>query len=313
MKSAARKRLAHSDSSLPVANLLMLVLLISTGCVSTAGHWKLDLGWDSAVAQGEESGVLPSSFDAQVNRAKKQHALATDANSLADAIDGLQSLLDQQPDNTVLQVELAEALVLFGAGYETRRGEKRSRFQTAQKHAESALLSNPAFRAALVAGQRPGQAASKLEISDLPAMVIWATATAYLFDEGMTRLGRLRHFRGLEDLRLMMERAMALAPEHEYGLVPFSLAIFHIAAPPIVGGDRERAAELIEQAIATPGISLLPRWGRARYLHPLTGNREALIEDLEWVLSQDPAAVDSPYRWNVFVQRDSQRMLERLK
>jgi len=290
----------------------MLALLLNTGCVNTAGHWKLEPDGENVGVHNERAAV-PNSFEEEVIRAKEQHELATDARSLDQAIDALQTLLDQQPNNTALQVELAEALVLFGAAYEKRRGKKRNRFKTAQKHAESALLSNPAFRAALEAGKRPGQAASKLEIADLPAMVIWATATAYLFDEGMTGLDRLRRFRGLEDLRLMMERAMALAPEHEYGLVPFSLAIFYIAAPPIAGGDRQLAAKLIEQAIATPGVSLLPRWGRARYLHSLTGNREALRQDLEWVLAQDPAAVDSPYRWNVFVQRDSQRMLEGLQ
>ncbi|TVQ39284.1 MAG: hypothetical protein EA370_04880 [Wenzhouxiangella sp.] len=282
---------------------LLLAAGLISGCASTAGQWTIppvetaepDQPWAEALA-----------------RIHADHVRANDAESLARIIARLEALLDSHPGAAAVRVELAEALVLYGAAYATGRSVKRHLFSDAQAHAESALLTNPGFRSAIEAGQRPGLAASKLESADLPAMVIWATATAYLFDEGMTGLGRLRNFRGLEDLRLFMEQAMTLAPEHEYGLVPFSLAVFHIAAPPIAGGDLDRAAALIEQAIATPGVSLLPKWGRARYLHALTGDREARRADLEWVLAQDPSTADSPYRWNVFVQRDARRMLESL-
>ncbi len=291
--------------------LLVVVLLLGSGCATTAGQWLPEAS-DTPHAAQDMAALRSEDFETAFAQARSQHAWANDADSLTEAIRMLEALLQRYPDNRDVQVELAEALVLYGAAYASGRAAKRARFVAAQQHAERALMANTSFRTALAAGQRPGLAATELDKDDVPAMVIWATATAYLFDEGMTAVGRLRSFRGLEDLRLFMEQALRLAPEHEYGLVPFSLAIFHIAAPPIAGGNRQFAAELIEQAISTPGVSLLPRWGRARYLYPLTRDREQLVADLEWVLAQDPQAVNSPYRWNVFVQRDAQRMLERL-
>ena len=291
--------------------LAVVVLSLTTGCASTAGQWQLEQG-EGGRLESEAVATRDRVTAEELGEAKRQHALASDATSLAQAIALFEALLERQPGQADVQVELAEALVLYGAAYETRRADKRRRFIAAQAHAENVLLANAGFRAAMAAGQRPGQAASQLGENDVPAMVIWATATAYLFDEGMSSLGRLRNFRGLDDLRMFMERAMALNPYHEYGLVPFSLAVFHIAAPAIAGGNLERAAELIEQAIDTPGVSLLPRWGRARYLHTQTGDLDALRADLDWILTQDPEAVDSPFRWNVYVQRDARRMLDAL-
>jgi len=228
---------------------LLLAAGLISGCASTAGQWTIP---------PDETAEPDQPWAEALARIHADHVRANDAETLARIIARLEALLDSHPGAAAVRVELAEALVLYGAAYATGRSVKRGLFSEAQAHAEGALLTNPGFRSAIEGGQRPGLAASKLEYDDLPAMVIWATATAYLFDEGMTGLGRLRNFRGLEDLRLFMEQAMTLAPEHEYGLVPFSLAVFHIAAPPVAGGDLDRAAALMEQAIATPGVSLLP-------------------------------------------------------
>lgn len=279
-----------------LAGLLCTILL--SGCASTAGQWQ--------------AGPAPASADADEAELASIQALlarAGEAKLLAAAIERLEQLRQSAPANREVLIELAEAEVLYGAAHARSRRAKRAHFLTAQQHAETVLLQRPGFRRALAAGERPGLAAAQLEREDVAAMVVWATATSYLFDEGMSTLGRVRNFRGLEDLRLMMERALELDPYYEYGLVPFSLAIFYIATPAIAGGNLQRAEELIEQAVATPGVSLLPHWGRARYLHPLMGNEQARLDELRWILAQDPAAVDSPYRWNVYVQRDARRLL----
>ncbi|MCC5866699.1 MAG: hypothetical protein JJU31_16375 [Wenzhouxiangella sp.] len=272
--------------------------LALSGCASTAGQWQAEPTTASADADETELAAIQELL-----------ARAGEAPLLAAAIKRLENLRQSAPANRQVLIDLAEAEVLYGAAHARSRREKRAHFITAQQHAESVLLQRPGFRLALAAGKRPGLAAAQLEREDVSAMVVWATATSYLFDEGMSAFGRVRNFRGLEDLRLMMERALELDPYYEYGLVPFSLAIFYIATPVIAGGNLQRAAELIEQAVATPGVSLLPHWGRARYLHPLMGDEQARLDELRWIVAQDPAAVDSPYRWNVYVQRDARRLL----
>ena len=56
----------------------------------------------------------------------------------------------------------------------------------------------------------------------------------------------------------------------------------------------------------------LGRWGRAKYFHVKVGNRDGFVEDLEWVVAQDPRQATSPYRWNVYFQSDARLMLERV-
>jgi hypothetical protein len=274
-----------------------------TGCAATAGHWSDPGDWS-------HDAYLPD--EQELTDARHAYINADNAAALRSAIATMEDLLANSPGLESLRVDLAEAYTLLGAAYENSRRHKRDHFQTAQHHAERVLLSRPGFRQALEGGQRPGLAARQLTGEDVPAMVIWATATAYLFDEGLSSMGRVRHYRGLEDLRLFMERAYELEPEYEYGLVPFSLAIFYIATPQFAGGDLDRAARLMANAIETPGNSLMPRWGRARYLHTLTGDRQAKRSDLEWVLAQDARAADSPYPWNIYVQQDARRMLAEL-
>ena len=283
---------------------IALVMILLAGCASIAGQWS-----DPVALPGHEHAL-----DQQALKdARSAYANADNAHSLRSAIETMEDLLDEAPRHGRLLVDLAEAYTLLGAAYATSRKDKRQHFLTAQGHAERALLDQPEFRKALEREVRPGLAARHLDADDVPAMVIWATATSYLFDEGMTAIGRVRHYRGLEDLRLFMERALELDPGYEFGLVPFSLAIFYIATPTFAGGNLDRAEQLIEQAIATPGTSLMPHWGRARYLHSLTGDDQAKRIDLEWVLAQDARAVDSPYHWNVYVQRDARRMLSELR
>ena len=289
--------------SIPTLLLILALSLATLGCATSAGQWA-----ESVSTADHEDETL----DPAIIEARSKFKDGDDQSSLRAAIDSMERLLDRAPSNRKLRVDLAEAHTLLGAAYATSRGQKRSAFLAAQHHAEQALLTRPEFRNAIRAGQRSGLAAEHLEKEDVPAMVIWATATAYLFDEGMTPIGRALNYRGLEDLRLIMERALDLNPEYEYGLVPFSLAIFHIATPGFAGGDLDQAKLLMEQAIDTPGHSLMPRWGRARYLHPLTSDQESRRADLEWILAQDAHMADSPYHWNVYVQRDARRMLAEL-
>jgi hypothetical protein len=57
---------------------------------------------------------------------------------------------------------------------------------------------------------------------------------------------------------------------------------------------------------------IINRWGRARYYHIKTGNREAFEEDMRWVLEQDPHTGGSIYPWNVYFQNDAREKLDNI-
>jgi len=266
-----------------------------------------------------------AAFDFQTPRAPDQGPAEPDARSwqaaqdrysqagsdelLKAVIEEFERLRQQTPHYPPLLTLLAEAHTLYGAAYADTRRQKHHHFGLAMTLSEQAMLANPGFAAQLGAGLRPTEALDQLGPDDVPAMVIRVTALSYQFREGMSLFQRLRNFRRMADVRALMERALELDPDYEAGVVPFSLAIYHIAAPAFAGGDLARAEELIERAIQTPGLSLLPRWGRAKYLYPATGNQAGRQADLAWILAQDPRAVDSPYRWNVYIQEDARMML----
>jgi hypothetical protein len=287
----------------PTVCAALLTALLLSGCSSPASPFLLP-DENGGVRQVDSEGwqAARSTFDS-----------AGDATSLKRAIEMLETLLSESAFEAPVLTALAEAHTLYGAAYADDRKVKSEHFQRARLLALSALATNPEFQTLISAGDTPGQASNALSPDDVPAMVIWVTATSYLFREGFSLWQRLRHFRQMGDVRTMMERALVLDPDYEAGVVPFSLAIYFIAAPGIAGGDLDTAQGLLDQAENTPGVSLLPSWGRAKYYYPARGRPEAARELLEWILAQNPAGLDSPYRWNVYIQDDARRMLGNLQ
>lgn len=299
MASVGRTRdnAAHMKS-LVVAGAALLL----SGCMS----WTP--GWTDAPA----ASANPLQTDA-LRRTDALLEAADTAERLRDTIAAYEFILQNEPSNTHLLTQLAEANILYGAAYARSASEKAAAYRNGIRFAERAMTANPEFRARVASGATIGEAADTLTTADIRPMLFWATGVSYYFKECLSGFARLTHYRWMLQTREVMERMMELDPAHEAGAVPFSLAIYHIGSPPGAGRDLERAASLIDQAIAVSPGSLLPRWGRAKYLHVRTGDREAFRRDLEWVLAQDPRAPGSSYRWNVYFQRDARAMLEAIE
>jgi hypothetical protein len=92
--------------------------------------------------------------------------------------------------------------------------------------------------------------------------------------------------------------------------VYFTWGVYYLALPASVGGDMARSAAYLEKASAAAPTSLLIPWGRAKYHADKSGDVASFRTDLEWVLAQDPSTAASPYRWNVYFQRDARAMLD---
>ncbi|NJL27680.1 MAG: hypothetical protein HC897_07155, partial [Thermoanaerobaculia bacterium] len=205
---------------------------------------------------------------------------------------------------------LAEAHVLYGAAYAPGKREQGSYYRKGIQYAERGMALDEDFRNSVEGGASLAAGARRLGREELRPMLFWVTGVSYYFKECLSGFGRLWHFRWMLRTEEVMARMLEIDAEAERGAVLFSQAIYWIAAPPGAGRDLKRAAEFLDRAIALAPTSLLPRWGRAKYYHVKTGDREGFRRDLEWVLAQDPKTAASPYRWNVYFQSDARRMLE---
>ncbi|HKJ64373.1 MAG TPA: hypothetical protein VJ969_03165 [Desulfopila sp.] len=58
---------------------------------------------------------------------------------------------------------------------------------------------------------------------------------------------------------------------------------------------------------------LLPRWGRGKYFHLVTGEREASLRDLEWVGEQPLSDYNDAYPWRVHFIEDAQLQLDLIR
>lgn len=279
----------------------LAVLLTATGCAAWTPGWEAR----PAISAHHEE---PPTFE----QAAQQLEQADDAASLARARKALQARLAVDADDSDTMLALADAEILRGAAYSDTRRVKREAFGNGIQHAERAMMRNPEFRERIAAGRTIGEAVHSLREDELMAMILWVTGVFYYFDEGMLLPERIIHFNRLREAREVLAHAMALNPAYQHGLPAFSLGIYYIAIPGFAGRDFDRAEALLAQAAAAGGTSLLPRWGRARYLHTARGDLEAFRADLEWVLAQDPQRADSRPHWNVFIQRDTRDLLDRI-
>ena len=101
-------------------------------------------------------------------------------------------------------------------------------------------------------------------------------------------------------------------PEWGDGAVGFAWGIYYVALPESVGGDLERSRTILDGLVAARPDALLPRWGRGKYFHTRTRDKEACRRDLEWVVSQDPRRAPGKLAWNVYFHADASLLLERL-
>ncbi|MDX1584286.1 MAG: TRAP transporter TatT component family protein [Thermoanaerobaculia bacterium] len=278
-----------------------LMALVFPGCMSWTRGWE-------PMPSDEASGP-----DITVEEADRRFAAADDVSDLERVIEAYTANLTEASSPLHLHTRLAEAHVLYGAAYANSRAEKRRHYELGLRHAERAMATNREFRERVESDASVAEASRSLGEAEMEAMLIWVTGVSYYFKEGLSIVGKVMSFRTISETREVLDRLMELDPEFENGAVPFSLAIHYIARPPWAGRDIPRARELFDQAVSISPDSLLIRWGRAKYLHARTGDERAFREDLEWVVERDPREAATPYRWNVYFQRQAEQMLNELE
>lgn len=278
------------------------VLLLSTVALSGCLTWRP--GWEG-VSVRPTSGVAEQAW-------REAELLLADADSEAKvraAITAQQRVLEADPGHQPALARLGELHVLLGAAYLQSRQAKKAAYLAAIGACERAMALDPTFRAAVESGASVEEAGRHLGRDHAGAMFWWITAVSYLFKECQSPPQRVVNFRWMKRTQGLLERLGELDWGYLEGGVPFTWGVYYLALPRAVGGDLERSAASFAEAVEMAPSSLLHRWGRAKYLHTKTGHRAAFEADLQWVVAQDPRQATSPYRWNVYFQRDARTLL----
>ncbi|HPC82306.1 MAG TPA: TRAP transporter TatT component family protein [Thermoanaerobaculaceae bacterium] len=291
MSGTAPARFAH-------AALALVCACASAGCLAWRPGWE---GFDPGSGASAPAQLLED--------AERLHAAADDEARVRAAIAAQQRALTMDPGHRQALERLGELHVLLGAAYLQSRQAKKAAYLAAIGACERAMALDPTFRAAVESGASVEEAGRHLGRDHAGAMFWWITAVSYLFKECQSPPQRVVNFRWMKRTQGLLERLGELDWGYLEGGVPFTWGVYYLALPRAVGGDLERSAASFAEAVEMAPSSLLHRWGRAKYLHTKTGHRAAFEADLQWVVAQDPRQATSPYRWNVYFQRDARTLL----
>lgn len=282
--------------------LVALVALCSTalfGCLSWQPRWGAP----------PPTTPLPGDAAPALAAAEEATAVAHDGEGVQRAMAAYERVLAVDPHHYGALVSLGDLAILRGTAYATSCDEKRALYDRAMMLAERAMYTHPELRRLAHAGARPWEAAHVLEREQMRSMMVWMTALLYRFKECMSSPARVANIRWIQRLDPLLDRMEQLDEGWSGGAVPFTRAFYQFVLPPSMGGDREAAARSFARAIELGPDRLLHRWGRARFFHVLTGNRAGFVEDLEWVVAQDPQESSDRPPWNLYIHRDAQRLL----
>ncbi len=287
------------------ARALALLLIGSTlaGCL----RWRPE--GRPAGAADAATRTIESASDADLTQAREASERAVDAGGLRGAMGEYEKLLAVEPQSYAALVALADHSILMATAYTETRGAKRALYRRAMRLAERAMYTNPDFRRLADGGARLWEAASVLTEREMGALMVWMTALLYTFKECMSGPARVINVRWITHLDPMLDRMEQIDERWAEGAVPFTRAFYYFVLPESLGGDRKLAAHSFARAVEMGPNRLVLRWGRARFFHVLTKDREGFVSDLEWVSTRDPQAFSDAPPWKAYIQRDAKRLL----
>lgn len=276
--------------------VILTLLLVLSGCAASPDRFQPDppVAVDAVSrADWEQMDLQADSRDALLQRVRYYQSVSGDDGIRSEAYTRETSLL-----------------LLLGAAYSESRSEQRRWYRMATQASEQALLLVDSFREARQAGQSVPEAAVHLDSTSFEPLFLWTTATFYHFRDVASVTERILFNRRLKEAANAIEVMLDKDPDWSGGALQFSLGIYYLSVPEIIGGDRDKARELMEVAVRMSDKRLLPAWGRAKYLAVSMGDRKRFQEDLEWVLRQDVSSMEGPAIWNRYFMEDARQLLD---
>lgn len=286
----------------------VLMVLISLVLLSGCGKKHWEPSW-------QEAGPLTATAPADLLYAKawEKFQQAADQAGVMATLEAMQQVLAANPSHREALAYLGNLHILIGTAYTVDREEKITHFRRAIKYCELSMYVNPQFRAAVERGKKPWEAAHTLQAEDAPAMLFWVVALQYEFKEGMTLPAKITNVGWMKYGIAFLDGISQVAPDFGNGAVEFAYSICYSALPFFLGGDTDLGKVYLEKSIDKGKGYLLPRWGRGKYFHQVTGDRISARQDLEWVASQKPEACKDPYPWRIHFITDAGVELDALK
>ncbi len=288
-----KKRLSHNA----VFSFLTIGVLLNA-CVSFENGWN--------VAIPNENSENPEQILEKVAQLESE---ADNAESVELLLNTLKELEKVDPANYLALWKIGNYNILMGAAYSDKKRDRKKHYREAIQYCEKAMFTNADFKSTVLDGVDICSACSKLTLHEIDAMGYWYTARFYYFKDCLSPLGRLFNTHIVIDNNTMIERIDQLDSTWAGGGNYFSRALYYIAVPERFGGSKERADQEFGKAIKTGPDYLVNRWGRAKYLYSITGNKAGFVSDMEWVLQQDPRNSGNTYPWNIYFQRDARSVL----
>jgi tetratricopeptide (TPR) repeat protein len=251
-------------------------------------------------------------ISALLAHADEKAGRADDEVGVISAIQAYEEVLAAAPLHFEALASLGHLYLLLGDGYGRTIDEKKEYFLKALRYNERALYTNNEFKLLVDQGVPSWEAAAGLTEREMTPMLFWVTAIFYYYKECLNPVEQAVNYHWIRRTRPFMDRMRALDSDFGGGAVHFTDALYYLSIPEFVGGDRKKAKDFLQQAIAAGPKRLLNRWGAAKYFHIKMGDREKFAQDLEWVLAQDITKAEDHYAWKAFFKKDAERLLENI-
>lgn len=230
-------------------------------------------------------------------------------SEILEMIDTFKKGIEENKQDLLATWKVGQYSILIGAAHCESKPEKEKYYNQSMDYCERAMRLDEKFNSTLNNGNKIWDSVHLLGEEYVNAMGFWYTARVYHFKECLSIMGRIFNGKSMSSNKPIMDRIDELNPTWEGGGNNLSKAIFFIATPEKFGGSKEKAAIEFEKAIELGPNYLTHKWGRAKYLSVITGDKDLYIEDLEWIIAQDPKTCGNPYPWNLYFQKTAREML----
>lgn len=174
------------------------------------------------------------------------------------------------------------------------------------------MYTNSDFKNLVEQGKTPWEAVSVLTDKELEAMFLWVTAILYQFKECMSLPTQILNIKMIQWIGPVLNHMKSIDRTWGGGAIQFSLSLHYGILPGYMGGSDELSSTYLQQAIEIGPDWLLGKWGRAKYFHVMQKNKTGFIEDLQWVIAQDPDLMKDEYAWKIYFQDDARRSLDEI-
>ncbi len=253
--------------------------------------------------------MTSDNVSALLDKARQQIDQTDSREKVLDLLRTYESVLEVDPANYEALWSLGRYNVVMVLGYTINLAEKREYNLTAIRYCEQAMNTNPEFKALRDKGEKVSKACRVLTKREMAPLYYWYAGTGSCWKECFSRTEKLRHWHWARSIPKVLNRMMEIDPTWAGGHPYYAWAHLCVTIPRIAGGDLKKAEEFYNKAIEAGPNWLYIRWGRAKYFHTRKKDRQSFLNDLQWVISQDPHKADSPYPANVYFQKDAREML----